>query len=156
MLIHDPAFHMRRRRRRPPDRLNSLLNLSYYLLFSRINTTVRSLGLNPYLGFLHSPAGGYESLVCDVQELFRARMDRLVVSSVNLRVVKAGDFAEREGGYYLKRDALKRYVRRFETEMNRPGGREERLSLKDSIYVQCLAIRNWVRGRGDISLYRWE
>ncbi|MEW6602529.1 MAG: CRISPR-associated endonuclease Cas1, partial [Nitrospirota bacterium] len=75
VFIDNEIFHIRERNRKKPDRINSMLNFGYYLLFSRINATVRALGLNPYLGFLHSPEDNYESFVCDIEELFRPRID---------------------------------------------------------------------------------
>lgn len=54
-FIENDYFFLQKRDRRNPDRMNSLLNIGYYLLFSRINATVRAVGLNPYLGFFHRP-----------------------------------------------------------------------------------------------------
>jgi hypothetical protein len=82
------------------------------LLFSRINATVRTVGLNPYLGFLHSPQDNYESLVCDIEELFRARIDRFIIRLTNLKVVKRDDFVEAERGLYLKK--------RYRQKIHRP------------------------------------
>jgi len=50
--------------REKPDRYNTLLDMLYSLLFTRFNVLLRSAGLNPYLGFLHSAQDQYESLVC--------------------------------------------------------------------------------------------
>lgn len=44
-------FSTARRERGAPDRLNSMLNLGYYLLFTRINGLIRTSGLNPYWGY---------------------------------------------------------------------------------------------------------
>src|SRR5208337_4404075 len=84
-LIDDDTFHIKTRERKNPDRINSLINFGHYLLFSRINATLRSVGLNPYLGFLHSSENDYESLACDIEELFRARIDRFLIRMVNLK-----------------------------------------------------------------------
>ena len=46
-----------------PDRWNLLLDTLSFLLFSHLNTLLRTRGLDPYLGFLHSPENRYESLV---------------------------------------------------------------------------------------------
>ncbi len=154
-LIDDSLFHIHKRKRRPPDRVNSLMNFGYYLLFSRINAAVRAVGLNPYLGFLHSPADDYESLVCDIQELFRARIDRLMIRVLNLKIITQDDFNETDRGFYLKREGVKKYLAQFEREMNH---RETKgaLPLKTHIHLQVSALKGWVTENKSLSFYLWE
>lgn len=154
-FIDDDAFRMTGRRREAPDRINSLLNFGYYLLFSRINATVRALGLNPYLGFLHSHADNYESLVCDIQELFRARVDRLILRVIGLGAVTGADFTESAKGFYLKRDGVKKFVDQFEGEMERRS-RRNALFLNEAVYAQALSIRAWALDEGTLSFYEWK
>jgi len=155
LFIDDPTFHLRKRQRKNPDRINSLLNYGYYLLFSRINATLRALGLNPYLGFLHSPEDNFESLVCDIQELFRARIDRFIIRLINLKVIKGDDFRETGNGFYLTREARKRFLNQFEGEMERKSSKKN-LSMKESIYVQALVLKNYVLEDKPLSFYQWN
>lgn len=154
-LIDDPHFHLRRRERSKPDRINSLLNFGYYLLYARINATVRAVGLNPYLGFLHAPEDSYESLVADIQELFRARIDRFLVRLINLKIVGRNDFLETERGAYLTSDAKRRFLHHFELELHKRSGKEN-LSLLEWLYYQVIVFRKWARGEGSLTFYRWE
>ncbi|MCX7689037.1 MAG: CRISPR-associated endonuclease Cas1 [Fimbriimonadales bacterium] len=154
-LIHEPAFHLKGRIRRPPDPINSLLNLSYYLLFSRLNALLRSMGLNPYLGFLHSPHDRFESLVADLQEPFRALMDRIVVKVVNLRIITPDDFETSERGAYLTREARKRFLEHYERELCRPYPPND-LPLHEHLYQQALAVKRWVTEGASLTFYRWE
>jgi len=131
------------------------MNFGYYLLFSRINVTVRAVGLNPYLGFLHNPEDSYESLVCDIEEPFRARIDRLIIRVVNLKMITRDDFVNTEKGSYLKRDAVKKFIRRFEEEMERKNAKNT-LSLKESIYVQVMQIKKWVTEGSSLAFYEWK
>ena len=69
---------------------------------------MRSKGLNPYLDFLHSHKNHYESLVWDLMEPFRYRMDRMVIKIVKRKTICADDFemTRRQGkqnGYRLKK-----------------------------------------------------
>ncbi|MDX9859240.1 MAG: CRISPR-associated endonuclease Cas1 [candidate division Zixibacteria bacterium] len=153
--IHNPAFRFLKRQRRNPDRINSMLNFGYYMLFSRVNATVRAVGLNPYLGFLHSPLNDYESLVCDIEELFRSRIDRLILRLLNLKMIKESDFRETARGCYLTRDGIHKYIKAFETEMQQKSGRE-RLSLAQNIYAQTIVVKNWVLDVSGLTFYRWE
>lgn len=154
-LIDDAVFHIKKRERKNPDRINSLLNFGYYLLFSRINATVRAIGLNPYLGFLHSPEDNYESFVCDIEELFRPRIDRFIIRLINLKTITKDDFSETERGLYLKKDAVKKFLNQFEAEMERKTSANT-LSLKESIYVQTMVFKNYVLENKPLSFYAWK
>ncbi len=152
---HEPFRLARREPRRRADRMNALLDIGYYLLFTRVNATLRALGLNPYLGFLHSHRDSYESLACDIQELFRPRIDRLMVRLVNLGAVKPGDFVRSDRGWHLKRDAVQRVILQFEAEMGRRAG-NGRLTLEESLYRQAEVVRDWALGTAGLSFYTWD
>uniref|UniRef100_A0A7V3N5B2 CRISPR-associated endonuclease Cas1 n=1 Tax=candidate division CPR3 bacterium TaxID=2268181 RepID=A0A7V3N5B2_UNCC3 len=157
LLIDDSRFHLKKRERARPDRINSLLNFGYYLLYSRINATLRAVGLNPYLGFLHAPQDTYESLVADIQELFRARIDRFVIRLVNLGIISAEEFIETEKGAYLVPDAKKKFLAQFERELIKPSASpKDRLCLLDWIYYQIVVFKKWVCEEGSLIFYRWE
>ncbi|MFH1562252.1 MAG: CRISPR-associated endonuclease Cas1 [Nitrospirota bacterium] len=154
-IIDDESFHIKKRERKNPDSINSLLNYGYYLLFSRINATVRAVGLNPYLGFLHSPLDNYESFVSDIVELFRARMDRFIIRLLNLKSITKDDFIETEKGMFLKKDAVKGFLNHFEAEMERKKG-DASLSLKEEVYLQVYIFKKWVLENGFLSFYKWQ
>lgn len=153
-FIDEELFRIKKRDREHPDRINSLMNFAHYLTFSRINATVRSVGLNPYLGFLHAPEDSYESLVADIQELFRANIERFIIRVVNLKVIKKEDFVETARGMYLTHDAAKKFIEKFEYEMERKGGAGAH-TLSDSIYAQVHVIRKWVLEQGSLVFYNW-
>lgn len=154
--IDDEEFHIKKRDRLQPDRINSMLNFGYYLLFSRINATVRAIGLNPYLGFLHSPEDNYESLVCDIEELFRPRIDRFIIRLINLKAITKDDFVEAEKRLSLKREAVRTFLNQFEAEMDRKGRGKNTLSLKENIYVQAMVIKNYVLEDKPLVFYSWK
>jgi CRISPR-associated protein Cas1 len=153
--IDDTSFHILKRDRKNPDRINSLLNFGYYLLFSRINATVRAAGLNPYLGFLHNPEDNYESFVCDIEELFRPRIDRLVIRLINLKAITKEDFTETERGFYLKKEAVKSFLNQYEAEMERKNTKNT-LSLKEGIYVQTAIFKNYFLENKPLTFYAWN
>jgi CRISPR-associated endonuclease Cas1/group II intron reverse transcriptase/maturase len=157
-VIKFPAFQMKRRDRNEPDRINSLLNFGYYLLFSRINATVRASGLNPYLGFLHSSHDNYESLVCDIEELFRSHIDRLVLRCINKEIIKEGNFVQKEKDkrLVLDKDATRAYVAQFEAELERRTTKGE-MTLKQEIYRQVQGVKRFMtEEKGALELYRWK
>lgn len=154
-FIDEPQFHIKKRDRKNPDMINSLLNLGYYALFSKINATLRAVGLNPYLGFLHSPADNYESLACDIQDLFRARIDRLIIKLINLKVITTQDFSQRQNRYYLKHEATKKFINHLEAEFEKKDTKKE-LSLKEQIYIQAMIIKQWVLQERSLTFYTWQ
>jgi CRISPR-associated endonuclease Cas1 len=139
--IKVPEFHFKKRLRDKPDRMNVLFNFGYYLLFSRLNTMVRAAGLNPYLGFLHDGEDDYETLVCDIEELFRAVLDRHLIALVNLRVIKPDDFAQKDKGLRLAPLAIKRFLEHFERLLHSDVGG---VSLLDAMHLQVRAFARYV------------
>lgn len=154
-LIVDPAFHLVRRQRSNPDRINALLNFGYYLLFTQVNATVRAVGLNPYLGFLHSEANNYESLACDIEELFRSRVDRLIVRLLNLKALGKDDFTENERGFHVAGAASRKFILQFQAEMARKEA-SNRLTLEESLYAQVDVFRRWAMDGRTLSFYEWR
>jgi CRISPR-associated protein Cas1 len=68
------------RNRRPPrDPVNALLSLSYVLAEVEIRNVVHQVGLDSALGFLHALQPGRESLVLDILEPLRPRVDWFVL-----------------------------------------------------------------------------
>ena len=155
LFIDNEKFHIKSREKKKPDMINSLLNFGYYLLFSRINATIRAVGLNPYLGFLHSSENNYESFAYDILELFRARIDRFIIKLINLKIITEKDFSETENRMYLKHEAVKKIINQFEAELDRKDSKTT-LSLSESIYLQIIIFKNWVIKDESLSFYNWR
>jgi CRISPR-associated protein Cas1 len=83
----DPRLLPVGRSRRPPrDRFNALLSFLYALLFKEVAQAIRAVGLDPALGFFHTPRTAAPPLVLDLMELFRVPVcDIVAVASVNRR-----------------------------------------------------------------------
>ncbi len=63
------------RNRRPPlDRFNALLSFGYGLLHTAVMRGVLATGLEPALGFFHTPRSAAYPLVLDLMELFRVSL----------------------------------------------------------------------------------
>jgi len=90
-----------RKRRPPPDPVNSVLSLAYTLLHSDAVKTLHSTGLDPYLGYLHEPAHGRESLAADIIEPLRPKVDSMVWEMFRERRLVAAHFTIRDDGCLL-------------------------------------------------------
>jgi len=153
--IESDDFKWQGRIRRPPDRINSLLNFCYHLLFCRINVLLRGEGLNPFLGFLHEPTDRYEVLVCDIQELFRANIDRFVVRLINLGILSASDFIKNDYGHWLNGEGKKRVLAEFAKELDQVPLAKERTTLNEALALQVRSIKLFFLEDSDIQFYKW-
>ncbi|THF50750.1 type I-C CRISPR-associated endonuclease Cas1c [Allorhizobium terrae] len=111
-LIRSPDEELRwsgRSRRPPLDPINALLSFLYTLLTHDCRSACESVGLDPAVGFLHRDRPGRPSLALDLMEEFRPVLaDRLALSLINRRQLRARDFETRDGGaVFLTDDARK-------------------------------------------------
>jgi CRISPR-associated protein Cas1 len=82
--IPDKLWPDGRSRRPPLDRFNALLSFGYSLLYSAVLQAITGVGLDPALGFFHTPRSSGQPLVLDIMELFRVPIwDMTVMASIN-------------------------------------------------------------------------
>ena len=111
LILHDKeTFYFHGRNRRPPlDALNALLSFAYSLLAHDCASSLESVGLDAYVGFLHRDRPGRTSLALDLMEELRPCMaDRFVLTLINNRMIHADDFQRTESGAVLLTDAGRR------------------------------------------------
>lgn len=106
------SFEFSERSRRPPkDRFNALISFLYALTLSDCRAALETVGLDPQMGFLHSPRPGRESLALDLLEEFRSPIcDRLALTLINRGQIKKQNFDERTGGSVLLNDKGRKIV----------------------------------------------
>lgn len=95
LILHQQeGFPFGGRSRRPPrDAVNAMLSFAYTLICNDLTAALETVGLDPYVGFLHTLRPGRPSLALDVMEELRAYLgDRLVLSLINRRQVVPTDF----------------------------------------------------------------
>ena len=154
-MINFKEFKFNKRDRHGEDRTNPLLNYGYYLLYTRINALVRAVGLNPFLGFLHSPENNYESLVADIQELFRVFVDRLILRMINTRIIQPEDFTKIENRFYLTQTGRKKFLTNYEREFAKKMMPTNR-SISEMINNQVKNILLWVKTGSPIIFFEWK
>ncbi len=88
------GFPFTGRNRRPPkDAINAMLSLAYTLITNDVAAALETVGLDPYVGFLHTLRPGRTSLALDMTEELRAFLgDRFVLSLINRRQITPNDF----------------------------------------------------------------
>lgn len=110
ILASKDEFYFHSRSRRPPrDKMNALLSFAYTLLMHDCLSALQSVGLDPYIGFMHTLRPGRPSLALDLMEEFRSVVaDRFVLSLVNNHQIKAKDFQSTESGAIYLNDSGRR------------------------------------------------
>ncbi|HDQ71092.1 MAG TPA: type I-D CRISPR-associated endonuclease Cas1 [Chloroflexi bacterium] len=114
------AWHFERRTKRPPrDPVNALLSFGYVLLMNQVASAVSIVGLDPYVGFLHSSQFGKPALALDVMEPFRPLVvDSVVLTLLNNRMLSADDFEDELGAWRLGEDGRRTFLSKFEERLD--------------------------------------
>jgi CRISPR-associated protein Cas1 len=108
------------RNRRPPlDRFNALLSYGYGLLHTSVMRAVLASGLEPSLGFFHTPRSAAYPLVLDLLELFRVVLwDLVLVGSLNRGQWDAeADFQVTRAKVWLSESGRKKAIGLFEARL---------------------------------------
>jgi len=133
------------RSKRPPlDPANAILSFIYTLMTNKISSYVDGVGLDPYIGFLHSLEYGRVSLGCDLVEPFRSIFcDRLCVRIFNQKMLDpVRDFEEREGGVYLRKESIKNFLKIFSEELYRE---KDYGFIKGKFQSAMIHMNNWIK-----------
>lgn len=145
-------FFFHGRSRRPPlDATNALLSFAYSLLAHDCASALESVGLDAYVGFLHTDRPGRESLALDLMEELRpCYADRFVLTMINNRIMKPEDFEFRESGAVLlstaaRKKFLQKWQERKQEKITHPF-LEEKISWGLVPYVQSLLLARYLRG----------
>ena len=157
------GFAFRERNRRPPkDTVNAMLSFVYSVMLQDCVSALEGVGLDPYVGFLHRDRPGRQSLALDLEEEFRSVLaDRLVLSMINLKQVKASEFTMSENGAVLLGDKL---IKKILTEYHNRKQKEvlhpvikERLQIGLLFHVQASLLARHIRGDMDYyPAYIWR
>ncbi|MEM2098869.1 MAG: CRISPR-associated endonuclease Cas1 [Candidatus Bathyarchaeia archaeon] len=106
------------RSRRPAgDPFNAVLNYAYGLTYANVEKVVILSGLDPNAGFYHADTYGKPTLVFDLIEVFRARVDRIAVKLFTKRIVRESWFQildhNGNSGVLLSKDARKNIIKEY-------------------------------------------
>ncbi len=153
---HDDFCFTSRNRRPPTDNVNALLSFAYSLLARDCASALSSVGLDPYVGFLHRARPGRRSLALDLMEELRAvYADRFVLSCINQKLLTAKHFQKQENGAVLLTDeGRKAFLRAWQTKKTEQITHpflKEKLAWGLVPYVQALLLARTLRE--DLELY---
>src|SRR5204863_1265745 len=143
-------FDWRGRNRRPPrDPVNALLSLGYSMLAKELTGVCHSVGLDPFLGFMHQPRYGRPALALDLMEEFRPLIaDSVAISVVNRAELGPEDFIRSASGTFLNDRGRKVFwegwFRRLDAEVSHPQF-NYRMAYRRMLEVQARHIWRFLR-----------
>lgn len=152
ILQQKEDFYFKVRNKRPPlDNVNALLSFVYTLLANMCTSALELVGLDPYVGFMHSDRPGRASLALDLMEELRSVLaDKFVLSLINKRMVNEKGFTRKENGAVIMDDDTRKVVlsawqsRKKET-LKHPFI-NEKVEWGVIPYVQALLLARYLRG----------
>lgn len=150
-------FRFYGRNRRPPlDNVNALISFAYSLLTNDCASALETVGLDPYVGFMHQDRPGRISLALDlVEELRGVYADRFVIQLINKKIMTKDHFQKKESGAVLLTDEGKRKF--FSAWQDKKQEMMQHPFLGEKIqwglvpHVQSLLLARYLRG--DLDAY---
>ncbi len=152
ILNNKTYFKFTSRNRRPPlDPTNALLSFAYSLLANDCASALESVGLDAYVGFMHTDRPGRASLALDLMEELRPWCaDRFVLTQINNRNLKEKDFYIQESGAVrLTDDTRKKFLKEWqerEKEVITHPYLKEKVPWGLVPYVQAMLLARYLRG----------
>lgn len=163
ILQQKKEFFFRGRNKRPPmDNVNALLSFVYTLLTNSIVSALECVGLDPYVGYLHTDRPGRVSLALDLIEEFRAVLaDRFVLSLINKKIVSGKGFSQKENGAVLMNEELRKKVltewQNKKKEVITHPFLREKIEWGMVPYVQAMLLARYLRGDLDgYPVFLWK
>ena len=152
ILQQKKDFDFSGRNRRPPmDNTNALLSFSYTLMTNTMASALETVGLDPYVGYLHTERPGRVSLALDmIEELRPVIADRFVLSLINKRMIQGKAFKKKENGAVIMSDDARKLVlaewqnKKKETLMH--PFLQEKVEWGMVPFVQAMLLGRYLRG----------
>lgn len=140
------------RNKRPPmDNVNALLSFVYTLLTNTVASALEAVGLDPYVGFMHTDRPGRVSLALDLMEELRPVLaDRFVLTLINRKMVTGKDFTKKEDGAVLlsdraRKDLLTEWQNKKQEVITHPF-LGEKVEWGMIPFVQAMLLARYLRG----------
>ena len=163
ILQQKKDFKFNGRNKRPPqDNVNAMLSFVYTLLTNQIASALECVGLDPYVGYLHTDRPGRVSLALDMIEEFRAvYADRFVLSLINKKIVNSKNFSRKENGAVLMDDDLRKKIliewQERKKEVITHPFLKEKVEWGMVPYVQAMLLARYLRGDLDgYPVFLWK
>lgn len=152
ILTNKECFQFKGRSRRPPlDPVNAMLSYAYTLLALDFAGALEAVGLDAYVGFLHTDRPGRISLALDFEEELRTMAaDRFVLRLINLGQVSRQDFIFQDSGAVIfteegRRKFLTEWQKQKFSDLQHPF-LKEKMPWGLVPHIQALLLGRFLRG----------
>lgn len=155
ILNQKEDFFFTTRNRRPPlDNVNAVLSFAYTVLSGECANALSSVGLDPYVGFMHGDRPGRTSLALDLMEELRPVLaDRFILTLINTKAIRAIHFdKQKDNAVLLNEDGRKVFFNAWQThkkEMITHPYLKVKMEWGLVPYVQALLLARTIRGDVD-------
>lgn len=152
ILQQKKEFTFHGRNKRPPmDNVNAMLSFAYTLLTNMIASALETVGLDPYVGFMHTDRPGRVSLALDlIEELRPVLADRFVITLINRKIITGKDFKKKEDGAVLMSDdARKKLLVEWQNKKKETVVHpylQEKVEWGMIPFVQAMLLARYLRG----------
>lgn len=128
-----------------------MLSFAYTMLANDCASALESIGLDPYIGFLHRDRPGRISLALDLMEELRSVFaDRFILKLINNRIVNKNDFEIQENGsILLNENARKKFLSNWQDrkrEIITHPFLEDKISWGLVPFIQAQLLARFLRG----------
>ena len=151
LLNQKKDFAFAGRNRRPPkDAVNAMLSFVYTLICNDMTSALETVGLDPYVGFMHALRPGRASLSLDMMEELRAYLgDRLVLSLINRKQITIKDFIKQSDESVVMTDSGRKTIiaawqNRKKEQITHPY-LNERVCIGLLPYIQSMLLARFIR-----------
>ena len=152
LILHQKDdFTFNGRNRRPPkDEVNAMLSFVYTLIANDVAAALESVGLDPYVGFMHTLRPGRTSLALDMMEELRAYLgDRLILSMINRKQITKKDFIRQSDDSFVmtdscRKDLLNSWQKRKKELIEHPY-LKEKIPIGLLPYAQAMLLARFLR-----------
>ncbi len=149
ILPPELGFESRKKRyEEPSDPFNMMLNYLYSILMSESWFCLEITGLDPFIGFLHSPSNRRPALAVDFMEEFRQPVvDRVALSLAHQISPSEGSELSSD----VKRKVLRSYEERMKTRVT---FRNRKLSIRAHMRLQAERLARAILGKSNYEPFR--
>lgn len=151
ILNQKEAFPFHGRSRRPPkDAVNAMLSFAYTLIANDLTAALETIGLDPYVGFLHTLRPGRTSLALDMMEELRAYLgDRFVLSLINKKQITSKEFLfQGDNGVVLSDKGKKTFLAAWQNKKRETITHpylNEKIEIGLLPYAQAMLLARYIR-----------
>lgn len=142
--VKNDAFHSAcREQRLRHDLWNTALDFASFLTFQRISMELIAEGLDPFLGIFHCQNLRYMTLAADIQELFRADVERWLLRMINQNILRTEHFFQKEGRFTFTQEGRRLFLVEWEAGMQTRYARQPD-STASCMSRQVRMLRLWL------------